>query len=249
MGTLDLPPASGHALKPGQPGCRDCPIRQQAVCALVDDDALGDLEQIKRYRSYAAGQTIASSGDTATFVGSVVEGVGLLSTLMADGRRQTVGLLLPSDFIGRPGRSHIAYDVVAVTPVTLCLFRKADFERLLLRNPQVEHRLLEMMLDELDAAREWMLLLGRKTARERVSSFLLMLSRRNANLSSRPPWDGQIFPLRLTRQAIADYLGLTVETVSRQISALRREGVLALHPPQRIEVRDVARLGDASGDS
>jgi CRP/FNR family transcriptional regulator len=249
MGTLGAPQLTGPALRPGQPRCLDCPIRLQAVCAQADEGELRELERIKRYRTYPAGQTIASSGDAPAFVGSVVDGIALISTLLPDGRRQTVGLLLPSDFVGRPGRSHIEYDIVAATPVTLCMFHKPEFERLLHRNPRIERRLLEMTLDELDAAREWMLLLGRKTARERVASLLLMVARRNAALSGALPYDGQTIPLRLTRQEIADYLGLTVETVSRQISALRREGVLALHPSQRIEVRSVSRLTEASGDA
>jgi CRP/FNR family transcriptional regulator len=248
MGILDAPPLRRAGLKPGHPRCQDCPIRLHAVCASASEPELEELERIKRYRTYAAGHTIAVSGETPEFVGSVVDGVALVSTLMPDGRHQTVGLLLPSDFLGRPGRPKIGYDIVAATPITFCLFRKPEFERLLSRSPQIERRLLDMTLDELDAAREWMLLLGRKTARERVASLLVMIARRHASLAGRPPGSGQIFPLGLTRQAIADHVGLTVETVSRQLSMLRREGVLRLHSPQRIEIRNILLLTRASGD-
>ena len=112
---------------------------------------------MKFYRSYQAGQTIAWAGDQMDFVASVVSGAATLSQTMEDGRRQMVGLLLPSDFVGRPGRSGASYDVVAVTDLVMCCFRKKPFEHMMLTTPHVAERLLEMTLDELDAAREWLL--------------------------------------------------------------------------------------------
>lgn len=234
---------------PGQLRCMDCTIRLRAVCAYADEAALADLERIKRYRSYAPGQVIASTGDEPTVIGSLVEGVAQISTLLPDGRRQMVGLLLPSDFVGRPGRSRIDYDITAATPVTLCTFRKADFERLLASNTTIARRLLDMTLDELDAARAWMTLLGRKSARERVASLVLMMARRDAALAGNESASGQLVPLRLTRQAIADYLGLTIETVSRQFGALSRDGLVALGSHRRLEILDLDGLEYAAGDA
>lgn len=236
------------AVGPGQPRCTDCTIRSRAVCSCAEPRLLLELERIKRYRTYEPGQTIALGGEALSFVGSVVEGVAQLSTLLPDGRRQMVGLLLPSDFVGRPGRTRVDYDIVAATPVTLCMFGKATFEQLLRENSAIEGRLLQMTLDELDAAREWMMLLGRKTAREKVASLLLMMARRDAALSQRVPWTGQIVPLRITRQSIADYLGLTIETVSRQLSALRREGTIDVSDNRLILIRHLDNLLEASGD-
>ncbi len=159
-----------------------------------------------------------------------------------------VGLLLPSDFVGRPGRNEAPYDVVAATDVTLCLFRKPSFEALLRDTPSVERRLLELTLDELDAAREWMIVLGRKTARERIASFLSILARRNAVLNRTQPHNGMSFDLILTREAIADYLGMTIETVSRQFTALRKDGVISLEGTRKVTVMDFVRLMDEAGD-
>jgi CRP/FNR family transcriptional regulator len=248
MGTGDRRPLVPAAASAGQPRCIDCPIRRQAVCAHANPLELLELERIKRYRTYATGQVIASTGDEPSMVGSLVEGVAQISTLLPDGRRQMVGLLFPSDFVGRPGRARIDYDVVAVTPVTLCMFRKSDFERLLHSNPGMERRLLEMTLDELDAARDWMLLLGRKSARERVASLVLMMARRSAALALDEPRDGQRVQMRLTRQEIADYLGLTIETVSRQFGALRAQGLIALADARSVEIRSDEGLRRASGD-
>jgi len=150
--------------------CGDCPIRHRAVCARCDTDELDQLEKMKFYRSFQAGQTVIWSGDRMDFVASVVSGIATLTQTMEDGRRQMVGLLLPSDFVGRPGRAEASYDVTAVSDLVMCCFRRRPFEDMMMATPHVNQRLLEMTLDELDAAREWMLLLGRKTAREKIAS-------------------------------------------------------------------------------
>lgn len=228
--------------------CTDCPIRHRAVCARCNTDELERLDAIKIYRTYAPGETIAWACEPLEFLASVVAGYASLSRTLPDGRRQMVGLLLPSDFVGRPGRESSPYDVVAATEVTLCSFRKKAFEKLVEEIPSLERRLLEMTLDELDAAREWMLLLGRKTAREKIASLLVIMSRRNAALKSQVPGDGLQFDLPLTREAMADYLGLTIETVSRQMSALRKEGIIEMASARHIGVPDFMVLLNTAGD-
>ncbi len=104
--------------------CDDCPIRHRAVCARCEADELEALEEVKYYRTFEAGQTVVWSGDQMDFVGSVVSGIASLTQTMEDGRTQMVGLLLPSDFVGRPGRDAAAYDVVATTELVMCCFRK-----------------------------------------------------------------------------------------------------------------------------
>jgi CRP/FNR family transcriptional regulator len=159
-----------------------------------------------------------------------------------------VGLLLPSDFLGRPTRGFAHYDVTATTDVKLCCFRRTPFAKLLQDMPHIGARLLEMTLDELDAAREWMMVLGRKTAREKIASFLVIIARRNAVLKQTDTTGVVDFELPLTREAMADYLGLTIETVSRQISALKREGVIVLGGKRHISVPDFDLLLDETGD-
>ena len=219
--------------------CTDCPIRHRAVCANCDAAELAELEEIKYYRSFEAGQTIIWSGDKMGFVGSVVAGIATLTQTMEDGRTQMVGLLLPSDFVGRPGRDGAAYDVIAT---------KKPFEDLMARTPHIAHRLLQMTLDELDAAREWMLVLGRKTAREKIASLLSIIARRDASLKPSGNSATMVFDLPLTREAMADYLGLTLETVSRQISALKRDGVIQLQGKRHVTIPDMGRLMEEAGD-
>ena len=228
--------------------CSDCPIRHRAVCARCETDELDRLEEMKYYRTYAAGQTMIWAGDKMDFVASVVEGVATLSQTMEDGRTQMVGLLLPSDFIGRPGRETAPYNVTAVTDITVCCFRKRPFESLIVSTPHIGQRLLEMALDELDAAREWMLLLGRKTAREKIASLIAIIARRDSEGRAGIAEGRMTVNLPLTREAMADYLGLTLETVSRQVSALKRDGVIQLEGKRHVIIPDFELLLEETGD-
>lgn len=235
-------------LKTSHIQCADCPIRHRAVCARCNADELAELDAIKYYRSFEAGQTIAWTGDRLDFVASVVTGIATLTQTLEDGRTQMVGLLLPSDFMGRPGREAAAYDVTATTDVMMCCFRRKPFEEMMANTPHLAQRLLEMTLDELDAAREWMLLLGRKTAREKIASLLSIIAQRDVSLALGEASTRMEFDLPLTREAMADYLGLTLETVSRQISALKRDGVIELQGKRHVRVPDLDRLLYETGD-
>ncbi len=231
-----------------QVSCGTCPIRNRAVCAQCDGRELAQLEQTKFYRSYEAGQVVVWSGDEMEFVASVISGVATLTQTMEDGRTQMVGLLLPSDFLGRPRREVAQYTVTATTDLLLCCFRRKPFEQLLRDTPHLSSRLLEMTLDELDAAREWMLLLGRKNARERIASLLAILCRRDAALQQVRVGGTMKISLPLTREAMADYLGLTLETVSRQMTILRKDGLIEPQGRRHVIIPDYARLLEVSGD-
>ncbi|MBE0412982.1 transcriptional regulator FnrL [Yoonia sp.] len=227
--------------------CDSCPIRHRAVCASCEPNELATLDQIKTYRNYDAGQPIIFAGDQMPFVGSLVTGTATLEQMLEDGRKQTVGLLLPSDFIGRPGRELAPYDVTAVTDVTLCCFQKPKFEELLRTTPHVSQRLLEMALDELDAARDWMLLLGRKTAREKIATFIIMIEKRLTHPTLTRHQNERHIILPLTREAMSDYLGLTIETVSRQFSALKKDELIRLEGKRGVTIPDITALRDVAG--
>jgi CRP/FNR family transcriptional regulator len=241
-------PAPAPGLRKEAERCGICPIRHRAVCSYCGPAELAELERIKFYREYTPGQEIIAEGEVTRALGSIVTGVVALNKSLEDGRRQIVGLLFPSDFIGRPLRTVAPYEAIAVTPVRMCLFLRSQFEEILSRNPHVERRLLEMMLDELDGARDWMLLLGRKSAREKVASFLMILARRAATLENRSIRDRTAFAIPLSREAIAEYLGLTIETVSRQLTALRKDSIIELYGARSVALLDADALAALAGE-
>lgn len=182
-------------------------------------------------------------GDDSLMVANVIEGVLKLTTGTSDGREQIVGIVYPSDFIGRPFGTRSHQTVTALTDATVCTFGRKDFDSFSREHPELEHKLLERTLTELDRARHWMLLLGRKSATEKMASFLLDMSQRlqpDDCAGSAQPLDQ--FDLPFGRQQIADILGLTIETVSRQLSRLRADGVIDLPSRREIAIKDRGAL-------
>ncbi|QFS83200.1 Nitrogen fixation regulation protein FixK [Roseivivax sp. THAF40] len=229
--------------------CGNCPIRHNAVCAECDADELAILEQAKSYVTLAPGSRLAEAGQSLDFLSSIVTGCATMSRTLEDGRRQTVGLLLPSDFIGRPGRATSPYDVEAVSEITLCRFERRTFEKLVRDTPHIATRLMTMALDELDASREWAVVLGRMTAREKVLSLLVNLARRAASREGKgTPEKSLTLHLPLSREGLADYLGLTIETTSRQFTALRKEGLFEMVSNRELRIPDFERLVMEAGE-
>lgn len=228
--------------------CEICVVRHKAICGSLSEADLVEFNKIAHMRHLGAGQVIATEDDVV--FANLVSGVIKLTKTIVDGRQQIVGLLFPPDFLGRTYSDSTHFFAEAVTDVELCAFSKAGFERMLQRFPDLEHRLFEHTLDELDSARDWMLLLGRKTARERVASLLLMIATRamNAGCHHSPDHKFARFTLPLSRADFADYLGLTLETVSRQITHLRKQGIIELIDNREIIVPDIEALEDASAN-
>ncbi len=234
----------GHVFR-----CQHCAVRNLAVCGAMSDQQLRRLNEIAHLRKYAVGQTIMSHEEPVTFFANIISGAIKLTKTTADGRQQIVGLLFPPDFLGRAFRRNNPYFAEAASDVELCIFPNEAFERLVEAYPELKQRLFERTLDELDAARDWMLLLGRKTAAEKVASFLLLLARRSliTGCSSGGDAVGIEFNLSIKRADMADYLGLTVETVSRQLTRLKIAGIVKINGTRRIKVPVIRALADAAG--
>lgn len=216
--------------------CETCIIRNRAICASLDNDELRTLNAIGRRRTLEPGESLMWEGEDSVLVANVIEGVLKLSTGTEDGREQIVGVVYPSDFIGRPFGATSGHGVTALTEARVCVFARRDFDAFAREHPGLEHKLLQRTLAELDRTRRWMLLLGRKSASEKLATFLLEMSERLID-----PGCGEVsglplkrFALPFSRQQVADVLGLTIETVSRQFTRMKAEGLIDL--PSRREV-------------
>ena len=228
--------------------CETCRVRNRAICAALDASEIQALNAIGRQRKLEAGQSLLWEGEDSVLVANVIEGVLKLSTGTADGREQIVGVVYPSDFIGRPFGQQTAHSVTALTEATVCVFSRTDFDNFAREHPALEHKLLQRTLAELDRTRAWMLLLGRKSAGERIAAFLLeMAERLAANGACENVGGHETFDLPFSRQQIADVLGLTIETVSRQFSKLKNNGVIDLPSRRSVTILNRDELEDRAG--
>ena len=229
--------------------CDACAVRARAICAALDVDEVETLSAIGRRRTIEAGQSLIWEGDESMLVANVIEGVLKLSTGTQDGRELIVGVAYPSDFIGRPFGAATRHTVTALTDARVCVFSRADFDGFAKSHPALEHKLLKRTLSELDRTRRWMLLLGRKGAAEKVATFLLDMSERLANPGSETARQQPLerFELPFSRQQVADILGLTIETVSRQLTGLKRDGLIDLPSRRAVVIRDRAALEEQAG--
>ncbi len=192
-------------------------------------DALVALEQIGSRRSFARDAEIYAEGDPSDCWYKVVSGAVRISKLLADGRRHIAEFSFAGDCFGIDNVGERVFSAEAVGDVIAMRYPRRATEQLIDANPQMARHLCAMTLRDLAHAQTRMLLLGRMTAAERVASFLLEMSERR---DTRRAVD-----LPMSRNDIADYLGLTIETVCRVLSAFKRAGAIAIPNPHRIELR------------
>ena len=155
--------------------CDTCGARALSVCGSVDDADLGRLDAMAEHATFAAGNVLIREGDPAVHVFNITSGSVRVYKLLADGRRQITGFLFTGDFLGLATGDTYVFSAEAVEPATACRFRKTEYRALIRDCPTLETTLLERANHELAAAQNQMLLLGRKTALERIASFLLDL--------------------------------------------------------------------------
>jgi CRP/FNR family transcriptional regulator len=242
-----MTPLSEAAQRPAraQSPCQACTVRHLTVCAPLDDQEVQEVAAISQNVEMSPGDPLFDEGERASQVFNVTAGTMKVYKLLSDGRRQVTGFLFPGDFLGLANNDTYAYSAEAVTHATLCRFPRAKLDKLLERYPKMEKRLLSIASHELAVAQEQMLLLGRKTAKEKIASFLLTLSER-AESRGQP---GNPVSVPMSRTDIGDYLGLTTETVSRTFTNLRTSGTIALRNGGKVEILDLDTLQDvAQGD-
>ena len=226
--------------------CAACEARHRGICGAMTPDELVAMSKHSRQSRFSPGEALLAESAEAPTYANIMRGVVKLSKMLADGRQQLVGLQFAPDFLGRPFANESPVTAEAASVVEACRFPKATLENMVLHNPDLERRLLEQTLKELDEARDWMVTLGRKTASEKVASFLYLIATHIDPLRS-ATMHKAAFDLPLTRADIADFLGLTVETVSRQLTKLRTDGIIEITNNRHVNVPDLDALSDRMG--
>jgi CRP/FNR family transcriptional regulator len=225
--------------------CGHCDARSVSVCSAIDDADLARLASLAHPFKVEPGRAFIEEGDPAEHFFNVTSGTAKLFKMLPDGRRQITGFAGIGHFLGLAVSSTYAFGAEAVEPMRVCRFSRSKLRLLLEDFPALERRLLDAASNELVAAQEQMLLLGRKTARERLASFLVARaegqSLRPLNCAHHGGRASNVH-LPMTRNDIADYLGLTIETVSRTLTRLRTEKLIEVPTPSEIVLRDMHGL-------
>lgn len=229
-----VPTAMLTDLPEGHP-CENCPVRPITICRGLDAPTLAGMRSLGTMQRLQPEQSVFHEGDPAKRVFMVTRGALKLYTLLADGRRQITGFMFPGDFLGVSVDEEYAFTVEALDESELWWFSRDTFDRFIGEHPQVERELYRLAAHELAEAQRQMVLLGRKSAAERLASFFLSLLKRAERASGEVETS---FDLPMTRIDIADYLGLTKETVSRMLAHLRSRGLIRLQTQNRVEVLD-----------
>jgi CRP-like cAMP-binding protein len=204
------------------------------------DLSVAALQSIGTVCQFGRNQTIFSDGDDAVYSYKVVSGAVRLVKLMADGRRHIAGFQLPGDLFGIEWTGEYELTAEAVTEVTAVRYSRTHLERLGEERADVRRQLTERLRDDLRAAHDHLISLGCQSARERVASFLLLLARRMGAK------DGAAIEMHMGRQDIADYLGLTIETVCRTLSDLKDARVIEIPNRHQIVICSFTRLDSAA---
>lgn len=212
--------------------CGRCPVRLETFCGVLKAKELSAFKSLGSTAQIQPSQCLFHEGDSAGLVYNVTRGSLKLYRLLPDGRRQIASFVQAGDFLGLTLERVHAYTAEALEAVEYCRFRRDRFDRFADEHPAIGRELYLMAGHELAVAREQLVALGRKTARERLASFLLALFDRARSRNA----DWEIVRLTMTRVDIADYLGLTKETVSRTFTAFRRAAMIELLSGDRVEL-------------
>jgi len=223
-------------VEPNAQPCADCSVRQFSLCAALDKTELRELEHLGRHVHVASCETVFAQEELTTSFYNLLDGVMRLYKLLPDGRRQIVGFALPGDFLGMTASARHSFSADAIGPVVICRFLRVSFARFIEDKPHLLRRINELAVRELSQAQDHMVLLGRRSAEEKVATFLIGWRDRLARLSG----VAKTVSLPMSRQDIADYLGLTIETVSRTFTKLDRDGVIEILPGS-VCLKDPAR--------
>jgi CRP/FNR family transcriptional regulator len=223
--------------------CTSCEARHRGLCGVLTPSELVFLARSSTKHVVQPGEELVSEALPIDRYSNVLSGVVKLKKMLSDGRQQIVGLQFAPDFLGRLFMIESNVTAEAATEVSLCSFSRSALEQLTTRQPDLERRLLQQTARELDQARAWMLTLGRRTAAEKVASFILMISE-NIDPGAGP---AKSFDLPLSRSDIADFLGLTIETVSRQLTKLRTDGVLTIENNRHVTIEKPVALASRAG--
>jgi CRP/FNR family transcriptional regulator len=219
--------------------CHACPVRDRAACAALSQEERDELARLGRDVTLARGETLFRAGDTSFACATLISGALKISSFGEDGIERILSLIHPAGFVGEMFAPVAHHDVIALTDSRLCVFGRADYEQAVERFPALGRALLRRSAEDLFESRSIIDLMSRRSAKQKVAGFVLAMARAASDSPCHP---NAAFDLPLSREEMAGVLGLTIETVSRQIGSLEAEGVLRREGRRGIRLLDPRRL-------
>jgi CRP/FNR family transcriptional regulator len=220
--------------------CAACPVRDRAACSALDEQERADLARLGRHRKLVPGEVLFAADEDNDRCATLVTGALKISIVESDGSERILSLVHPAGFVGELFGPQARFEVTALTDSEVCLFSRREYEAAVERYPALSRALLRRSSEDLFSARSLMAIIAKNSAREKVGAFLLAMGQA---ASESPCHPAASFDLPLSRSEVAGLLGLTIETVSRQMTALERCGAIRRNGLRGIELVDAAQLG------
>jgi CRP/FNR family transcriptional regulator, anaerobic regulatory protein len=220
--------------------CNACPVRHRAACSVLTIDERDSLARAGRTRTLKRGDLLFGAGDESVACATLLKGALKVTSVDENGTERILALVHPAGFVGELFAPFAHHDVVALTDSELCVFPKSEMGRAVDAHPKLAQALLRRTQEDLLQSRELLALSGRRSAGSKVAGFLMGLAEAASDSSCHAARE---FELPLTRGEIAGMLGLTIETVSRALTKLERDGLIRRKGARGIELVDPARLG------
>ncbi len=222
--------------------CSLCKIRSYSFCRCLNDDQLEIFSKVSFEKKFTDKENIFLQNDPSTHLYNITEGNVKIYQLLDDGRIQIIGFLYPGDFFGTYKNNKYNYSAEAIGNLRVCVFDQRVLDKYMDQNPILAKELLNQTSYELTLAQDRMTVMGRLNAIEKIAIFFINIS----NQRKRIGWQSNPISLSMARQDIADYLGLTIETVSREISKLKTSNIIKIISSKQLFINDIEKLKQIS---
>lgn len=206
--------------------CSVCPARKLAPCGTAAGGHCTTLQSSSMRKAYKSRQVIFRPGDNPGVLVTIVSGIVATSATLEDGRTQILSLHFRGDILGYLHDQGFAHEIIAMTNVRLCHKKRSEFLNSIDLDSGFRRKYLQKATENLEESRGWTLTIGRKNARERVATLLVVLGLRGGPSRSHTLQDNYKMTLPLSREEIANHLGLTIATISRAFTKLRKDGII-----------------------
>jgi CRP/FNR family transcriptional regulator len=224
--------------------CSHCPVRDRAACSSLTEHQRAELATIGHHRTLRRGETLFHAGEDNRACATLISGALKISSSDSEGVERILSLVHPAGFVGEMFAGTPQHDVIALTESEVCIFPAHQYEEALERFPALGRALLRRSADDLYASRSLIDLMGRRTALQKVAGFLKGMA---DAASTSPCHSAEKFDLPLSRGDLAGMLGLTIETVSRQLTRLEDQGAIQREGTRGIRMTNAALIESLAG--